>query len=385
VESALPPMQGGPAQGAKPLCLLAEGLAGLPAPAGRASPPEQPAVLVGQGRILALGRAALDSGAKRLALPGLWLTPAPLDAHVHLHLGGTVTDNLERSLEAGCAAVRDLGHRPLLPIPRTRPGLAPPWVVTSGPGLGCRGPGRSWLAEELAGPEQMRQAAWRRAQEQCGVIKLFASGLLDFENPGQVLHAQSLSMEEVAAVVQAADEAGLPTAAHASGPQAVRCCLEAGVGSIEHGFFLERPLLREMAARRMSWVPTCAAVQAHAQDPEGRHTPQERQGLWSIVQGQMRAVRLAEGFGVDLVLGSDAGSYGLEHGQALFLEMACWLEAGLRPLTVFAAATSRAARLLGLAGELGSLAVGARAWLLGVPGDPQVDPLLLAKPRWRSF
>lgn len=88
---------------------------------------------------------------------------------------------------------------------------------------------------------------------------------------------------------------------------------------------------------------------------------------------------------MDLVLGTDAGFYGLAHGEAVFQEMACWLEAGVKPHTVFAAATSRAARLLGLAGELGSLAEGARAWLLGVPGDPQSDPLLLAQPRWRNF
>jgi imidazolonepropionase-like amidohydrolase len=375
-------MQAGPAQGAKPLCLLAEGLAGL---GGLNVSVKEPAVLVGQGRILALGRAALESGAQRLPLPGLWLTPAPLDAHVHLHLGGTVADNLERSLAAGLAAMRDLGHRPLLPIPRTQAAQAPPWVVCSGPGLGCQGPGRSWLGEELAGAEEFSQAAWQRAHGQCGVIKVFASGLLDFDNPGQVLHPQTLTSTELAAVVRAGDEAGLPVAAHASGAQAVRACLEAGVGSIEHGFFLERPLLAEMAARRVSWVPTLAAVQAHAQDPEGRHTMEERLGLWSIVEGQGRAMRLAEGLGVDLVLGSDAGSYGLGHGEALFKEMACWLKAGLRPLTVFAAATSRAARLLGLGRELGSLAVGARAWLLGVPGDPQADPLLLAQPRWRSF
>lgn len=379
MENALPPMQDGPGQGAKPVCLVAEGLAGL------AHPVEEPALLVGQGRILALGAAALKAGAKRLALPGLWLAPAPLDAHVHLHLGGTVEDNLERSLAAGLAAVRDLGHRPALATPHTRPGQVPPWVVTSGPGLGCQGPGSSWLAQALAGPEALRQAVWRRALDQCGVVKLFASGLLDFDNPGQVLHPLTLSPAELAAAVRAADEAGLPVAAHASGAQAVRACLEAGVGSIEHGFFLERPLIREMAALRRSWVPTCAAVKAHAQDPEGRHSPEERQGLWSIVQGQMRALHLAEGLGVDLVLGSDAGSYGLEHGAALFLEMACWLEAGLRPATVFAAATSRAARLLGLAGELGSLAEGARAWLLGVPGDPQAEPMLLAQPRWRNF
>lgn len=380
MESSLPPMPSSLAQGDKPLCLLAEGLAGL---AGQAQ--TEPAVLVGRGCILALGRPALDSGARRLPLPGLWLAPAPLDAHVHLHLGGTVQSNLEASLAAGLAAVRDLGHRPLLPIPRSRPGQAPPWVIPSGPGLGCVGPGRSWLAQGLAGPGEFSQAAWQRALDQCGVVKVFASGLLDFDHPGQVLHSPALTAQELEAAVRSAEESGLPVAAHASGAEAVRLCLEAGVRSIEHGFFLERPLLREMAVRRVSWLPTCAAVQAHALDPEGRHTPQVRQNLAGILKGQMQALRLAEGLGVDLVLGSDAGSYGLEHGAALFGEMACWLEAGLKPQTVFAAATSRAARLLGLAGQVGSLEKGARSWLLGVPGDPQDDPLLLARPRWRSF
>ena len=126
-------------------------------------------------------------------------------------------------------------------------------------------------------------------------------------------------------------------------------------------------------------------MEAHAGDPEGRHTAEERQLLAGIVAGQGQAMRLAEGLGVDLVLGSDAGSYGLEHGAALFKEMACWLRAGLRPQTVYLAATRRAARLMGLAGQLGTLEKGARAWLLGVPGDPQADPLLLAQARWRSF
>lgn len=282
VDNNLPSMLDGSGQGSKPVCLVAEGLAGL-------SPPvTEPAVLVGQGRILALGREAMQAGARRLALPGLWLVPALLDAHVHLHLGGTVADNLERSLAAGLAAVRDLGHRLLLETPRTRPGQAPPWVVSSGPGC-------SWLAQELAGAEALRQAAWQRAQDQCGVVKVFASGLLDFDRPGEVLHPQTLSAQELNAAVQAAEEAGLPVAAHASGVAAVRAGLEAGVGSIEHGYFLDRPWLRELAARRVSWVPTVAAVRAHAQDPEG--APHTRGARGPVVHHARADERPAPGRG----------------------------------------------------------------------------------------
>ncbi|MCA1905954.1 MAG: amidohydrolase family protein [Desulfarculus sp.] len=361
-----------------PVCLLAEGLAGAEGVEG------PPAVLVAGGRIQALGRAALEAPARRLPLPGLWLTPAPLDAHVHLRLGGAPEANLTSALSAGVAAVRDLGHQPGLATPRGNR-QHPPWVVNSGPGLGAAGEGGCWLAQPLAGPGAMAQAAWERARAGAGVVKLFVSGLLDFDRVGGVLHHLALSPDEIAAATQAAQEAGLPVAAHANGPAAVEACLTAGVDSIEHGFFMGPELLERMARQGTAWIPTCAAVAAHALDPEGRHDQTVRDNLRRILAGQLEAVRRAEALGVNLVLGTDAGSYGLEHGAAVFREMALWLEAGVKPATVFRAATSRAARLLGLGQELGEIKPGARPWLLGVPGDPRANPLLLAEPRWRSF
>ena len=361
-----------------PVCLVAEGLAGA------LEAPGPPAVLVVRGRIQALGQAALESPARRLPLPGLWLTPAPLDAHVHLRLGGAPEANLERTLAAGVAAVRDLGHRPGLATPRGQM-EHPPWVVTSGPGLGAAGEGGCWLAQPLAGPAALAQAAWERARAGVGVVKLFVSGLLDFDRVGGVLHPLALSPEEIAAATRAAQEAGMPVAAHANGPEAVAACLAAGVDSIEHGFFMGPELLERLARQGTAWVPTCAAVAAHAADPESRHGPAIRDNLQKILAGQLEALRQAEVWGVHLVLGTDAGSYGLEHGEAVFREMALWLEAGLRPATVFRAATSRAAKLLGLGQALGEIKPGARPWLLGVPGDPRANPLLLAEPRWRGF
>lgn len=361
-----------------PLCLLAEGLAGA------LEGVSAPAVLVDDGRILALGQHALEAGAPRLALPGLWLCPAPLDAHVHLHLGGTVAHNLERSRAAGLAAVRDLGHSPARPTPRT-PAGGPPWVVASGPGLGGVGPGASWLADKISGPEAFRRAAEDRARAGAGVVKVFATGLLDFDQPGRVQHGDAVGLAELTAAVEAAEGAGLPLAVHASGTEAVERALAAGASSVEHGFFLDRATLGRMAGQGVHWVPTCAAVKAHVQDPEGRHSPELRAGLRAIYEGQLRALALAEALGAPLALGTDAGSYGLEHGAAVFTEMVCWLEAGLRPATVFRAATRGSARLLGLAGRVGSLEPGAQAWLLGVDGDPERDPLLMARPRWRNF
>jgi imidazolonepropionase-like amidohydrolase len=128
-----------------------------------------------------------------------------------------------------------------------------------------------------------------------------------------------------------------------------------------------------------------AAVEVHATDPEGRHDAATKDNLSRIAESQAANLRQAEELGVNLVLGTDAGSYGLPHGQAVFMEMESWLRAGVKPETVFKAATSRAARAMGLAGELGVIAPGARAWLMATEKDPREKPLTMRSPVWRSF
>ncbi len=340
-------------------------------------------MLIDRGRVAALGREALASGAPRHELPGLWLSPAPLDTHVHLDMRGEPYQALAASHEAGLAAVRDLGRHPRNQPPD--PGAGPPLVVAAGVGLGPQGPARYWLAEDLAGAGAFARAVEQRASNGSGVIKLFATGLLDPEQVGRVLHPVGLEPAEVRAAVQAAHAAGLKVAVHASGEAGVNLVLDQGVDCLEHGFFLGPDTMERLAGAGTYWAPTLAPIVAHAQDPDGRWDESARQGWAGIAQRQMDQVRLAAGLGVKLVLGSDAGSYGVPHGRGAFMEMAAWLEAGVEPDEVFAAATSRAAQALGLEDEVGGMFPGAKAWLLATRQDPRANPLELARPAWRSF
>jgi imidazolonepropionase-like amidohydrolase len=363
----------------EPVCLRPAGLAG-------GEPGAPAALLAAGGRIRALGAGALAAGAPELALPGLWLAPAPLDAHVHLCLGAGPegpAGALAAWRAAGVAAVRDLGNPPAKPAP-AQAGEPPPLCLASGPGLGAAGEGGSWLAHKLAGPEEFARAAARAARPG-GWVKLFATGLLDFGRPGRVEHPLAVSGREMAAAVEAAHEAGARVAVHASGEAAVLAAARAGADSVEHGFFLGRGALERLAESGAAWSPTLAAVEAHAADPEGRHAPGVRANLKRIAGLQAQALRLGHELGVRLVAGSDAGSYGLPHGRALWLELEAWLAAGLPPGEVFAACTGRAAQAVGLGGELGVLAPGARAWLLACRENPAANPLALAQPVWRSF
>jgi len=359
------------------LCLLPQGLAGAEPYQG------PPAVLIRQGRVAALGEEALAKGGQRREMPGLWLSPAPLDAHVHLYLGPGPEHAMEAWRRAGVAAVRDLGHKPHHATPRD--GGGPPLLRTACVGLGAQGEAAYWLAAPLSGAQAFAQAAREQARRGASVIKLFATGLLDFRHPGEVFYPRALSAEEVGAAVQEAHAAGLPVTVHANGETAVSQALAQGVDGIEHGYFLGPRCLMSMAQKGVWWTPTLAAVQAHLEDPEGRHDQATLEALAEIVRRQAAQIKRGEELGVNLVMGSDAGSYNLPHGDALFREIAAWLEAGVSPEAVFEASTKRAARSMGLAGELGEIAVGARDWLLATPGDPRRDPLLWRRPVWRGF
>lgn len=371
--------------GSGPLRILAAGIAGAAGAPGGEGSEGGAAVLIQSGRIVSLGAGALVAEAgEEIDLRPAWLAPAPLDAHLHLWLRGDAAGNLAACLAAGIAAVRDLGNPPKRPMPVGNP-QEPPLVVASGPGLCAAGPARTWLGIECSGPQSFAAAARERVRAGAAVLKVFATGLLDFDRPGEVEHPLAVSQEELSAVAAVAHGAGLKLSTHTSGEASVRACLAAGVDSIEHGFFLERATLQLLAASGASWSPTLAAVEVHAEDPEGRHDAATKENLSRIAESQAASLRLAEELGVNLVLGTDAGSYGLPHGEAVFMEMESWLRAGLKPETVFQSATSSAAKAMGLDGELGVIAPGARAWLMATEIDPREEPLTLRKPVWRSF
>ncbi len=359
----------------KAVCIKAKAIRGL----GAGFSPRTPALLMDQGRIKALGHEAFnDPQAVIWDLSRFHLTPAPLDSHVHLWLGGPPLASLRSSYLAGIAAVRDLGNTAAKERPKANE--APPLVVSSGTGLG-----QGWLAQAYDRPGEYVRAVRQRAGQGVDLIKVFATGLLDFEEPGKVQEPLAVSPDALEAICREADKAGLGVAVHASGEAACGAAIKAGAASIEHGYFMSHRQLEALAKSKTHWAPTLAAVLAHADDLQCRHLGVVRENIRKIAEMQMEAMRKAEALGVKLVMGTDAGSYGLPHGKAVFLEMRAWLDAGLSPKTVYDAATCRAAGLMGLEGELGSIQPGARAWLMATREDPAQNPMTMQSPVWRSY
>ncbi len=122
----------------------------------------------------------------------------------------------------------------------------------------------------------------------------------------------------------------------------------AGVGSIEHGFFMSRDNLAVMAENRVAWTPTFCPVHFQWAQPQAVGWKPETVGhLRRILDAHARHLTLARDLGVTLLLGTDAGSMGVQHGHAVFEEIDRFLEAGLSMEDTLRAATANSRRHFG--------------------------------------
>jgi imidazolonepropionase-like amidohydrolase len=90
--------------------------------------------------------------------------------------------------------------------------------------------------------------------------------------------------------------------------------------------------------------------------------------------------------GVPVVMGSDAGCWPvipfMFHGVSSIREMEVMVESGMPVIEVIRAATGNAARMIGIDGRVGSVAVGKVADLVIYDVDPTIDIKAFRKPAY---
>ncbi len=161
-------------------------------------------------------------------------------------------------------------------------------------------------------------------EQQADFIKVMISGLIDFSRPN-TLTGPGPEQEEIYAMISAAHDRGFAIMAHANGDRAVNAALDAGVNSIEHGAFLSRETLKELAESETVWVPTLATIGNLI--GSGRYP---RQILENLLEEQQEKLNFAAAQGAKIAPGSDAGAYCVPHESALERECT-YLKAALGP------------------------------------------------------
>jgi len=273
--------------------------------------------------------------------------------------------NARRTLEAGVTTVRDLGAsndtdlsmRDLI----ARGAMTGPRMLVSGQGLSAR--------RDATGPDfdGMRNAAEERIKGGADWVKVYASrGSYD-----SVDTTQTVTFDEMQAIVETAHALGHKVAIHSYGPSGVRDAVRAGADSVEHGVDLDDDTLREMVRRGTVWVPTIDhnRYYVEARDEFG-FPPAAIPPLQDYIARNLDAARRAVKAGVRLGMGSDAVF--TMFGQNT-RELEWFVKAGMTPAQALATATTTAAALLGMDTQVGRLAPGYLADIVALEGDPLED------------
>ncbi|MBE3581105.1 MAG: amidohydrolase family protein [Thermoanaerobacteraceae bacterium] len=353
-------------------------------------------VCLRQGRIdRVVPRASYSpDGSQQLYLPHLTLLPGLVDAHVHLALDGLdfkaavarwqdpeamihcIKKELEANLEHGILAIRDGGDASGWNLwARDRaPHEGPvPRIVATGRAVHKKGFYGSFLGPPLTPPFDWQRTVKDLTAGGSDQIKVIVSGLVTFKNWGEVGPVQ-FDFNELRLLVEAAHGRGLKVMAHANSDGAVRQAVEAGVDSVEHGYFVSDETLHKMAERGTYWAPTVAAVANRLQVAKAReYNPREQDIIRRTVELQLKKIAHAHKTGVRLIVGTDAGAPGVYHGRSYGDELSFFLAAGIPSRAVLRAATSIGAGALGLESELGSITPGKLPYLIAIAGNPLED------------
>jgi imidazolonepropionase-like amidohydrolase len=189
--------------------------------------------------------------------------------------------------------------------------------------------------------------------------------------PGRMVHGgPELTEDELRAIVQAAAELRVRVMSHAQDSESVRRSAAAGVTSVEHAWLADEGAIETVLEAGAWLVPTLVVTDVN-RTLEGL-TPLQRERQDQIERTHRRSTEAAIRLGVPLATGTDTGEVGVT-ADMVWREIALLHEHGASPMAAIQAATSSAARLLGLGDEVGTIEPGRRADLVLVEGDPLAD------------
>ena len=344
----------------------------------------------------------MPAGATVIDIPRGTVLPGLIDSHTHIFLQGEdpaqggydanilqqgialraarATVSVRRALEQGFTSLRDLetegagygdveikqaidaGY-----IPGPRLFVATRAISTTG-GYNLEGYAPELNmpkgAQIVDGPVEARKAAREQLEHGADWIKVYMTHRSWLGKNGELVSQPTLTVEELKAVVDEAHGWQRKVACHAYSGIGLRRALDGGCDSIEHGLDLDDAAVAQMLKQGTWYVPTLTAYYldwAPANTPDGKRD-RERAAEHEV------SFKKALKDGVKIAFGTDMG--GIPWTQPIANEFGYMVKFGMTPMQAIQAATSRAADLLDMQGELGVIAPGAYADVIAVAGNP---------------
>jgi len=369
---------------------------------------------VADGRITDTGTGpapAAGENTQVIDAAGATVMPGLIDAHVHILLttfdareaqdwtAGYATvralAEAERMLRRGFTTVRDVGGADWGMARAIEEGLATgPRLIYGGKALTQTGGHgdirplsddqhpccqvRPDFAQVADGVDEVRQAARDEFRKGAAHLKMLLSG--GVASPHDEVSAVQYSDEEMHAAVEEADNHNRYVTVHAYHPRGVNRALRAGVRCVEHGNLIDDETIDLLIEHDAYLVPTLVTyemMQRYGKDA-GMSEASHRK-VSDVLEGGLVALEKAHKAGVNLVFGTDL------LGQLHVAQLEeINLRAQVQPAAdIIRAATTTAAKLVGLEGQIATLQTGAHADLLVLDGNPLENISTLTQPQTR--
>jgi imidazolonepropionase-like amidohydrolase len=380
---------------------------------GKSTSPRRNQVIVIRGnRIESVSDAStakMPAGVKVIDLSNATVMPGLIDSHTHIFLQGEdpaqggydanilkyplsfraarATVSARRALEQGFTTLRDvetegagygdIGIKQAIEggyIPGPRLFVSTRAISTTG-GYPLEG-----YAPELEmpkgvqvidGPVEARKAAREQLDHGADWIKVYMTHRSWTGKNGELVSQPTLTVEELKAIVDEAHGWTKKVACHAYNGIGLQRALDGGCDSIEHGLEITDAQIAQMVKQGTWYCPTLAVYYtdwARADTPAGQR---DRKRAAVHIQSFQKAMKA----GVKIVFGTDIG--GIPWTEPIAQEFLRMVEFGMSPMDAIRSATSRAAEMLDMGGQIGVIAPGAYADVIAVNGDPLGDIKIL--------
>lgn len=339
--------------------------------------------------------------ADRIALGHRVLMPGLIDAHVHVvasmaDLGANAAQPsslaalragriMTAMLMRGFTTVRDVGGADRgLADAQALGVVAGPRLVIAGKALSqtgghCdsrpRSDDRAWFQHRVGamgrlcdGVDAVRLAAREELRAGADFIKVMANG--GIASPADPIHMLQYSRDELLAAVEEAGNLGTYVSAHLYTDGAIRRAVACGIHSLEHCNLITAETAAMAAAAGCVAVPTLITYERLAIEGASLGLPPDSVAkIETVRQAGLDSLAVMQAAGLPMAYGSDLLGPMHQHQSGEFALRARHLP----PADVLRSATTLAARLCRLDGQIGIIEAGAQADLLVVDGNPLAD------------